>query len=284
MWAVGIHGGAGPLRDSDIDQQQAELESVIAWAEAELKRGARALDVVEGAVRRMEDSGQFVAGRGAGPNTEGQYELDASICDGPTRNCGAVAALAGVYPPISIARAVMERTTHVMLAGDGARRFALENGFTAIDDPKIFFQPRPHTLKADHGTVGAVAIDDSGAIAAGTSTGGTSGKRPGRVGDSPIVGAGTWADDIVGVSCTGQGEFFIRAAAAHSVAARARDPKTSLTPILPDVLAEVKALGGTGGIIAVDRSGLVTYAFTTESMRVGLASSAGQREIVIAVQ
>jgi isoaspartyl peptidase/L-asparaginase-like protein (Ntn-hydrolase superfamily) len=282
MWAVGIHGGAGPVKGSALDWQHAELEATIAWAEAALRDGAPALDAVEGAIRRLEDSGQFIAGKGACPNTEGQYELDASICHGPTRASGAVAALAGVYPPISIARAVMERTKHVLLAGDGARRFALENGFAAIDDPRGFFMPSTAASTQSHGTVGAVALDTSGAIAAGTSTGGITGKRPGRVGDSPIVGAGTWADDCVGVSCTGQGEFFIRTAAAHAVAMQARSAGISLDSILTVVLADVTSLGGEGGILAVDRQGDVIYAFTTEAMRVAVSSSTGRREAHIA--
>ena len=284
MWAIGIHGGAGPVKGSDLDRQRDVLESAIAWAEAELQRGAAALDVVEGAIRRLEDSGQFVAGRGTGPNTAGQYELDASICYGPTRDCGAVAVLSGVYPPISIARAVMEKTKHVMLAGEGARQFALEHGFEAIDDPKTFFTPSAAYPSSDHGTVGAVALDSAGRIAAGTSTGGIRGKRPGRVGDSPIIGAGTWADDFVGVSCTGHGELFIRTAAAHSIAIRARDPNAALPPILSGVLDEIAALDGEGGIIAVSRHGTVSYAFNAESMRVALSSSAGQRETVIALK
>ncbi len=284
MWAVGIHGGAGPLRGAPLDAQQSTLESVIAWAESALEQGASALDVVEGAIRRLEDSGHFIAGRGACPNTDGQFELDASICDGPTRRAGAVAALAGVYPPISIARAVMEKTKHVLLAGGGAKRFALDNGFAAIDDPKTFFMPSDTRATTPHGTVGAVALDQSGAIAAGTSTGGTIGKRPGRVGDSPIIGAGTWADERVGVSCTGHGEYFIRTAAAHAVAMLVRDPRSSLQPILGTVLDEVGQLGGEGGMIAVDHTGLVTYAFNTESMRVALSTSTGQREAQIALR
>jgi L-asparaginase/beta-aspartyl-peptidase (threonine type) len=282
VWAVGIHGGAGPLRGSQLDRQQADLDATLAWAEAELRRGGAALDVVEGAVCRMEDSGAFVAGRGARPNTEGQYELDASICDGRTRRCGAVAALSGVYPPITIARAVMERTKHVLLAGDGARRFALANGFTAIGEPERFFAPGATPPGVTHGTVGAVALDQSGAIAAATSTGGTTGKLPGRVGDSPIVGAGSWADDRIGVSCTGQGEFFIRTAAAHNVAVQARDPDALLPPVLDRVLAEIAALGGEGGILAVGAGGRIAYAFNTEAMRVAVADSQGRREALIA--
>ncbi len=281
-WAVVLHGGAGPVRGDRLSEQHEALETVLAWAKAELTRGAAALDVVEGSVRRLEDAAVFIAGRGAHPNTAGLWELDASIMDGRDRSCGGVAALAGVYPPISIARAVMEKTRHVLLAGEGARRFALEQGFAAIDDPALFFASRaPAAESGVHGTVGAVALDQSGAIAAGTSTGGTTGKLPGRVGDSPIIGAGTWADGEAGVSCTGQGEYFIRAAAAHTVATRLAAAPETWPGVLDTVLADIATLGGTGGIIAVNRSGEAAFAFTAEAMRVALATSAGRRRVAI---
>lgn len=283
MWAVAMHGGAGPVRGSLLGAQHAALETTLAWAERALRQGAPALDVVEGAIRRLEDSAEFIAGRGARPNTGGQWELDASICDGSNRKCGAVAALTGVYPPISIARAVMERTAHVLLAGEGARRFALDHGFAAIDDPGHFFVtgvlPDGDADSEDtHGTVGVVALDEAGAIAAGTSTGGTTNKLPGRVGDSPLVGAGTWADHRVGVSCTGQGEYFIRTAAAHAVAARFAAEPASWPGAVEAVLAEVATLGGEGGIIAVNRAGEIDYGFTAQAMRIAFATSAGRRE------
>ena len=284
MWAVGIHGGAGPLQGQNAHAQRRVLETTLAWAQRVLADGGTALDTVEGAVRRLEDSGVFVAGKGSRPNKSGGYELDASICDGPTRRAGAVAALAGVYPPVSIARAVMEKTEHVLLVGEGARQFALAQGFAAIADPKRFFAPPSAGEPAPgHGTVGAVALDQTGAIAAATSTGGTLGKMPGRVGDSPIVGAGSWADDRVGVSCTGKGEFFIRVAAAHAVAMRGCDGGTALGDALERTLADIAALGGEGGILAVDAAGAVRYAFNAETMRVALASSAGLREVSVAV-
>jgi L-asparaginase/beta-aspartyl-peptidase (threonine type) len=277
-----MHGGAGPIRGSLLGAQQEVLGTTLVWAERALRQGAPALDVVEGAIRRLEDSAEFIAGRGARPNTGGQWELDAAICDGPTRKCGAVAALTGVYPPISIARAVMDRTKHVLLAGEGARRFALEQGFAAIDDPGHFFVTGVASGDAagedTHGTVGVVALDEAGAIAAGTSTGGTTNKLPGRVGDSPIVGAGTWADHRVGVSCTGQGEYFIRTAAAHAVAARFAAAPASWPGAVAAVLADVAALGGEGGIIAVNLEGEIDYGFTAQAMRIALATSAGRRE------
>ena len=284
MWAIGIHGGAGAVGREPQGAQERELESVLAWAERALTGGAAALDVVEGAVRRMEDSGRFVAGRGSRPNLAGQYELDASIMDGRSGRAGAVAALEGVYPPVSIARAVMERTDHVLLAGDGARRFALGQGFAAIEDPRAFFAPHiaatgPAGSAEPHGTVGAVALDGSGAIAAATSTGGIDRKLPGRVGDSPIVGAGCWADALVGVSSTGRGEFFLRTAAAHEVAMRMRLAGASLEDALAASLEEVARIGGDGGMIAVDATGALAYVFNTSAMRLARSNADGMREV-----
>jgi beta-aspartyl-peptidase (threonine type) len=286
MWAIAIHGGAGSLSESAIAADCLVLDDALAWAQRELARDARALDVVEGVIRVLEDSGKFIAGKGSAPNAAGEWELDASICDGRTRGYGAVAALRGVYPPISIARAVMERTKNVLLAGEGAHAFARECGFAEIPDPAAFFVPRgdrqPAADGIGHGTVGAVVLDTACGIAAGTSTGGISGKRPGRVGDSPIIGAGTWADDSVGVSCTGVGEFFLRTAAAHSVSAHCRLAGLGLSAAIAAVLADVAALGGKGGLIAVDRDGKVDYAFNTEAMRIAVANSSGQREVGVA--
>jgi beta-aspartyl-peptidase (threonine type) len=286
MWAIAIHGGAGSSSESTVAAECHVLDGALTWAEGELARDASAIDVVEGVIRRLEDSGTFVAGKGSSPNAAGEWELDASICDGRSRRCGAVAALRGVYPPISIARAVMERTKNVLLAGEGAHAFARECGFSEIRDPAAFFSPRSNSQRAPdgigHGTVGAVALDAAGAIVAGTSTGGISGKRPGRVGDSPIIGAGTWADDRVGVSCTGAGEFFLRTAAAHSVSAYCRLAGLSLNAAIAAVLAEIAKLGGAGGLIAVDHAGSVDYAFNTDAMRIAVANSSGQREVRVA--
>lgn len=285
MWALAIHGGAGSLRPATIDADCRVMDDVATWAADQLSAGVAALDVVEGAIRRLEDSGAFVAGKGSYPNLAGEWELDASICDGATQRCGAVAALRGFYPPISIARAVMERTPHVFLVGDGAALFARESGFAEIADPAHFFLgPVPPRRSRDdgHGTVGAVALDERGNIAAGTSTGGTTAKMRGRVGDSPIVGAGSWADATVGVSCTGSGEFFIRSAAAHSVAAYRNLLKLPLIEAADASLAEVARLGGRGGLIAVDGTGDVHYVYNSEAIRIGIATSAGRRDIRVA--
>jgi len=201
------------------------LRELTTEGESKLEAGASALDVVEFAVAEMESSGLYVAGRGSAPNTAGYVELDASIMDGATREAGAVAAIVGVTNPISVARRVMEQTPHVMLAGNGALAFAREQGLEEVGDPESYYvlpvgvyESEIHEQK--HGTVGAVALDRSGGMAAATSTGGTFGKLEGRVGDSPMIGAGTWADDDIAISCTGTGEHIIRAGGAVSIACK----------------------------------------------------------------
>jgi len=287
MWAVGLHGGVGPVEDAQAAEDARVLGRVLDAAASALASGKAALDVVEQAVRAMEDCGRFVAGKGSHPNSAGDYELDAAICDGATRRAGSVAALAGAYPPVSIARAVMERTPHVLLVGEGARAFALREGFAAIEDPAAFFIPGTLRETAPgahvHGTVGAVARDRGGRLAAATSTGGTLGKRPGRVGDSPIVGAGTWADATAAVSCMGYGEYFMRCAAAHSVAIRCSEGGASLDEALKRTIGDVGTLGGDGGIVAVHGNGEVQFTYNARSMRVARANSSGLREAMVAV-
>lgn len=242
-----------------------------------LAAGASALDVVEYAVATMETSGLYVAGRGSAPNTAGYVELDASIMDGASRAAGAVAAIVGVINPVSVARRVMQETPHVMLAGKGALAFAHEQGLEEVADPDSYYvlpvgvyENEIHEQK--HGTVGAVALDLSGGTAAATSTGGTFGKLEGRVGDSPLIGAGTWADDDIAISCTGTGEHIIRAGGAVSIA---YEVKAGASPeaAIDEMLAEVRRLGGDAGIIVVTKDGEIAMAYNSEGMKRASVSS-----------
>jgi L-asparaginase/beta-aspartyl-peptidase (threonine type) len=203
--------------------------------------------------------------------------------DGDTRKAGAVAALQGFVSPIDVARAVMEKTPHVLLAGAGAAAFARKHALAQVDDPSAYYTPAaarevgPDELA--HGTVGAVARDRDGRLAAATSTGGLLGKRPGRVGDAPLIGAGTWADRRCAISCTGQGELFIRANVAADVSARMAYARQSLHAAAAGALADMAALGGDGGLIAVDADGDVATPFVSEGMKRGIAKSDGRRDV-----
>jgi isoaspartyl peptidase/L-asparaginase-like protein (Ntn-hydrolase superfamily) len=239
--------------------------------QSRLESGARALDVVEHAVVELESSGMYVAGRGSAPNTAGYVELDASIMNGASRKAGAVAAIVGVVNPISVARRVMQETPHVMLVGTGALAFAREQGLEIIDDPSSYYTlpvgVYEHEINEhEHGTVGAVALDQSGGLAAATSTGGTFGKLEGRVGDSPLIGPGTWADDDIAISCTGTGEHIIRSGGAIAIAHKVNAGATPEQAI-DEVLDEVKRLGGDGGVIAVTRSGHVAMTYNSQGMK-----------------
>ncbi len=270
--AMVIHGGAGPLRGGDYTREIAHMRALIEAGRDRLVAGAAALDVVVETIAALEASGLYVAGRGASPSSNGRYELDASLMHGPSRRAGAVAALVGYASPIAAARAVMEDTHHVMLAGQGAADFADRQGLQTIDDPPAWFTRAgrgagrsPAELAT--GTVGCLALDRTGALAAGTSTGGVFGKLAGRIGDSPIPGAGVWADDAIAVSCTGGGEMFIRAAAAAQVAFRMRFGGEDLGAAADATLAEVAALGGEGGLIALTNKGEIVMPFNSAGMK-----------------
>ncbi|RMF50875.1 MAG: isoaspartyl peptidase/L-asparaginase [Bacteroidetes bacterium] len=266
--AIAIHGGAGNIRPENLSPDKAQkveayLRSVVEEAYTLLQQGRMALDVVEIAVRRLEDAGFFNAGAGAVPNARGEVELDAAIMDGHNRRAGAVAAVKKVRNPISLARLVMERTPHVLIVGEGADSLA-----RAWELPLRNEAPLLPEVPWSYGTVGAVALDKYGNLAAATSTGGIMGKMAGRVGDSPLIGAGTYAENgVIALSATGQGEYFIRSVLAYEVAARIRYQQTPAAEAIRRAFAErLEPLGGQGGVIAVTPSGEVLFHFNTPGM------------------
>ncbi len=277
-----LHGGAGVNPGRDYAEVEAHLLATVEAGKAHLMSGASALDTVEWAVAALEESGLYVAGRGSAPNRDGVVEFDACIMDGVGPRAGAVCAILDVRSPIGAARAVMERTPHVLLAGDGATAFAREAGLAAIGDPARYFRMPVGVIQSDidaesdalsHGTVGAVACDTSGRLAAATSTGGTFGKRPGRVGDTPLPGLGTWADADIAASCTGIGEHFILAGGAGDVAARVRYAGMELAAACRAMLDEVARHGGDGGLIAIDARGQPAFAWNSPGLKRAAAGS-----------
>ncbi len=277
-WALALHGGAGAMAREVYQKEEAHMSALLSEGASMLERGQSALDVVTLMAEALEASGLHVAGKGAGPNAVGVYELDAAIMDGRARAAGAVAALEGFVSPIRIARAVMEETPHVMLAGHGAALFAQARGFERVEDPETYYTPARSGLPGVS-TIGAVARDLAGRLAAATSTGGTKGKLPGRIGDSPIIGAGCWADQRAAISCTGIGEFFIRANVAADVSARMAYAGQTLADAATEALADMQALGGEGGLIAVNADGEVATPFTTAGMKRGYITSKGVKEV-----
>lgn len=277
-WGVALHGGAGVKAGRNYARAEAEMARLVVRGASMLVEGEAALDVVEILTAEMEASGLFVAGRGSAKNDSGQVELDASLMNGRDRQAGAVAALRGYVSPIALARRVLRSGDTVFVAGDGAKEMARDQHLEQIRDLDAWLTDPDgfdaKDLPSGHGTVGAVALDRSGGLAAATSTGGTYGSRPGRVGDSAMIGAGTWADDLVAVSCTGEGEAFIRAAAAYDLAARIRYANLSLDAAAKSVLATVEALGGDGGLIVITAAGDILMPFNTPGMKRASASHA----------
>ena len=302
--ALVIHGGAGviersALSKSDEREVRDALNRALDAGNAILAKGGSALDAVEAAVVVMEESPQFNAGKGAVFNAEGKHELDASIMEGHTRRAGAIAGVTTVRNPIKLARAVMEHSPHVMLAGLGAEKFAdsrpeierVQNSWFDTDRRRKQLEEAQAKEKAGaslfekgkyFGTVGVVALDAQGHIAAATSTGGMTNKRWGRVGDSPIIGAGTYANAHCGVSATGWGEFYIRATVAHDICARVEYRGDKIGAAADEVVLKiVPALGGDGGVLAMDDKGNVAMPFNTEGMYRGTIDRDGKVEILI---
>ena len=292
-WALAIHGGAGVIERGDLTPQKeadfrAGLNAALAAGQRVLSSGGSSLDAVEATIRVLEDNPLFNAGRGAVFTAEGRNELDSSIMDGATLKAGAVAGVTRTRNPISLARAVMERSPHVMLAREGADQFSVEQGLPQA--PPEYFRTeerwqqlldwrRDHAAELDRthsrGTVGAVAIDVNGHVAAGTSTGGMTGKRWGRVGDSPVIGAGTYAaDGTCAVSATGSGEYFIRASAARQLCDRIAWRGESVQSAASATIANIGSLGGDGGMIAMDGTGHIGFAMNTSGMYRGWVTSA----------
>jgi beta-aspartyl-peptidase (threonine type) len=297
-----IHGGAGVVAKEVTPEKEkairADLQKALETGYAVLQSGGSSLDAVSKAIVLLEDSPLFNAGKGAVFNHDGRNELDAAIMDGATLRAGSVANVHKVKNPILLARAVMEKSQHVMLVGDGAETFAESIGMTLVD-PKYFYtqerwQQLQDALKAEqaekvdpakaphHGTVGAVALDKAGHLAAGTSTGGMTNKRYGRVGDSPIIGAGTYANAKCAVSATGWGEFYIRANAAHDICARVEYRNAPVAQAADEVvMGVVPKLGGDGGVIALDADGNFATPFNTEGMYRGWIDRDGKMHIAI---
>lgn len=297
-----IHGGAGTILKGEVAAERetairTALHAALAAGRAILDAGGPALDAVEAAVRVMEDSACFNAGHGAALTSEGTIEHDAAIMDGRTRAAGAISGSRRIRNPVSAARAVMERTPHVMLTGEGAERFARNEGLPLAQEWYFFTRERLEALervqrarasrqaiseREKHGTVGAVACDAAGHVAAATSTGGYADKMPGRVGDSPIIGAGTYADNAsCAVSATGDGEYFIRVSVARMICARVQMQGMTAEAAARATLDEVKALGGTGGVIVLGHKGDVALSMNTEGMFRGRADSTGRKEVAI---
>ncbi|HEY5721278.1 MAG TPA: isoaspartyl peptidase/L-asparaginase [Allosphingosinicella sp.] len=295
-WKLVIHGGSGMMDRGSLtvgqDQAAREgLDRALAAGADILAAGGSALDAVEAAARMLEDDPAFNAGRGSVFTYEGRNELDAAIMDGSTRGAGAVTGVTATRNPISLARAVMVSSPHVFLSGDGADLFSREQGLEQCGPEWFATDERRRQLEElkaqgdDHfdaelkyGTIGAVAVDWEGHVAAATSTGGLTGKRWGRIGDSPLIGAGAFADDRAGaVSATGAGEYFIRAGVAHEICARMRMLGESARGAAQAALDDVAALGGSGGVIVVTPAGEAAAVFNTPGMYRGIASAAGRQ-------
>jgi beta-aspartyl-peptidase (threonine type) len=314
--AIVVHGGAGVINRAEMTPERearyrAGLEAARDVGYAVLERGGSSLDAVTAAVRKLEDNPLFNAGIGAVLNRDGEAELDASIMDGGTLRAGAVAGVKHVKNPIELARAVMEKSPHVMIAGTGAEEFALQQGMTLV--PNSYFRTEPRVKQLERakqeekagrkptgsnapdgtpnaspdavtkGTVGAVALDHNGNLAAATSTGGMTNKLPGRIGDSPLIGAGTYANNAsCAVSATGDGEYFIRSVVAHDICALVEYKRVALEAAAHEVIhVKIEGMHATGGVIALDTAGHIVMDFNSGGMFRAARDSSGRREVAI---
>ena len=286
-----IHGGAGVMPGHDYSAPADFMREILPEAGARLRAGEAALDLVVDLVAAMEVSGLFVAGKGSCANQAGEVELDASVMHGPDLAAGAIAAARNIEHPVRLALAVMQHSPHVLLAGRGAEAFADQRGLERISNPSGYYQSATLLTAGDtaatesgalsHGTVGAVALDRNGRLAAATSTGGTLHKQQGRVGDTPIIGAGTWADSRVAVSGTGQGEYFLRLSAARDVAARMAYAGADVESAARAVIDAIGDLGGDGGLIAVDHRGRIAMPFNSGGMKRGSVGLEGDPLVAV---
>ncbi len=304
-FAIVIHGGAGTIKKANITSEQEtayreKLQEALNVGYAILEKGGTSLEAIQKTINVMEDSPLFNAGKGAVFNSAGKNELDASIMDGKTLNSGAVAGVSHIRNPINAARIVMDSTRHVLLSGKGAEDFAKQHGLVFVEDNYFHTEKRYNQLlkaqkkdkvQLDHsaintneliddhkyGTVGAVALDKNGNIAAATSTGGMTNKKYGRIGDSPLIGAGTYANNnTCGVSCTGTGEYFIRTLAAHEASSLMQYKNLPLQEAFENVIAQIGDLGGDGGMVGLDKEGNIAWFFNTEGMYRGYKKSNGE--------
>ncbi len=291
-YGIVIHGGAGVILPEHFTEEQKKfyyqkLSEALDSGYAVLEKGGTATDAVVAAIKILEDSPLFNAGKGSVFNAKGQIEMDASIMEGKSMKAGAVAGVRRIKNPIEGAKLVMEQTPHVMLIGQGAENLWKEKGYKLVDTSYFYEKKQFEKWKANkinkHGTVGAVALDKQGNLAAGTSTGGMMNKMPGRVGDSPIIGAGTYASNSsCALSCTGHGEYFIRYAVAHSVHDKMIYQNKTLKAAVHEVLFDVLyPIGGTGGMIGIDKEGNVVMDFNTEGMYRGFKLSSGEKAVFI---
>jgi beta-aspartyl-peptidase (threonine type) len=305
MYSIAIHGGAGAIpadlfRKDQGASYRTSLSTVLDAGFAILERGGTSLDAVTCAVRALEDDPLFNAGHGAALTREGWAELDAAVMDGRDQRAGAVASVRHVKNPVDLARRVMEKSRHVLLVSVGAEEFALEEGIALMPNTYFRTDERKQQLASEQegrrvsdlmptgpvgtqGTVGAVALDKHGNLAAATSTGGMTNKRQGRVGDSPIIGAGTYAKNgVCAISATGHGEYFIRAVAAYHMASAVEYRGLSLSTAAHELIhTRIPALGGNGGVIAIGAQGEIVMDFNTDGMFRAARDSAGRREVLV---